>query len=102
MFPRKTSHGFPWEVGCLLAEELADAAQDVAHLVPLVLGLDAAEELVDRVLGQVDADELLDDGGGVAVELGHQVLVAQQLLDDLLDFCLDIHGFSLLFVMVEF
>ena len=69
------------------------------QLKQLDLGLEAGDELVDLVIGQVDADELLDDGGGVAVELGHQLLVAQQLLDDLLDFCLDIHGFSLLFVI---
>ena len=86
----------------LFAEELADAAQDVAHLVQLDLGLDAVDELVDLIVRQVDADEFLDDRDGIAVELCHQRLVIHELLNDFFDFCLDIHGVSLLFVMVEF
>ena len=77
----------------LPAEQLADAVEDVADLIQLDLGLDAVDELVDLLVGQVNANELLDNGHGVALELGHQVLVAGQLFDDLFDLCLDIHGF---------
>ena len=77
-----------------IPKELADAAEHVADLVQLDLGLDAVDELVDLLVGQVDADELLDDGYGIPLELGHQVLVGSQLLDDFLDLCLDIHGVS--------
>ena len=41
----------------LFAEQLADAAQDVAHLVQLDLGPDTLDELVDLLIGQVNIDD---------------------------------------------
>ena len=74
----------------LLAEEFADAAQDITDLLQLDFGLDRLNGLIDLLVGQIDADVLLDDGGGVLFELLHQLLVGHQFLDDLFDLFLQL------------
>ena len=77
---------------CAFPEQLAQAAQDVADLLDGDLGLDAVDELVHQIVGQIHAHQLLDDSHGVLVELIEQRLVAHELGNDLLDLCLDVHN----------
>ena len=68
------------------------ALHHVADVVGGELGLHRGDHLVDLVVGQVDAGELLQRGGGVAEELDFQALIAFELLHNVLNGLFDIYG----------
>ena len=73
------------ELYLFLAEQAAQCAQRVTHLIGGDFGLDAGNQGVHLIVGEIHTHIFLDDLGGVLFELLHQILVAEQLFDDFFD-----------------
>jgi len=66
----------------LLLEHAKELASRVEHIVRLELGLDAVNQRVELIVGQVDAQLLFDDGDRILLKGVHQLFVLGELVDD--------------------
>ena len=64
----------------LLAKQAAQAAQGTAQLIQLQLCLDPVDQIVDLFIGQIDTNQLLNDGNRILLKLFQQILIGLQLL----------------------
>ena len=64
----------------LLAEQAAQTAQGIAQLIQAQLGFDAVDERLHLIIGQVNAQNVLQSLDGLGLKLVQQVLVGFELV----------------------
>lgn len=81
----------------VLVEQVADLISDTAELITEVikvyLCLNAVDDILDLVIGKINAENALNCLDRVSLELCSEILIALHLFNEFFDLCFDIHSF---------